>query len=474
MEEIKTDTNMEEFITNNRANYYSGITSITVNGKAAYELKGKFLDDLRDNSFSGTNGEDAIKNIEYFLKIVDAIDLPNVNHKRLRLAIFPISLVGNASKWSDEFKGLITTWVDLTHKFFRKYYQPSRSCKVIGTNADMEYDPFDVGFGEWIASTFYNHKTMDQYTKNALWLYWTRGDAEVELTDEKFFDPNDKNSIDKEEVAEIFRIKTNIFDFETPLCKAFDEFNYLVKSENGVPYEICDHICEPFHFKNGDAKWPTRSSNEDGFCNGEELPGMVRVGYMTYFQDYEWYVNLMDISLKEEALKQKTIYEKSWGDATQSVINFYAWLKRSFKNFHELNYELLVKLQEYWWKINDHECSLFTNWRDHIRGPYANINTTYDTYLDSRNGRACNDSDVQEDEEQHEEGRCDLFNDPAREPPVCMIRIIEMIKYSFGQEEEYVVVKAFEYDDLTNKDACQAYQKIFHIMNEGWLVTRAW
>ncbi|GKE44929.1 hypothetical protein Tco_1472213 [Tanacetum coccineum] len=89
---------MEEFVTENRANYYSGITSIMVNGKVAYELKGRFLDDLRENSFSETNGEDAVEHIQYFLKIVDPIDLPNVNHKRLRLAIFPISLVRNAHR----------------------------------------------------------------------------------------------------------------------------------------------------------------------------------------------------------------------------------------------------------------------------------------------------------------------------------------------------------------------------------------
>ncbi|GJS33637.1 hypothetical protein Tco_0532019 [Tanacetum coccineum] len=46
------------FETNDQADYYSGITSITVNGKNAYELKGKFLDDLHKNAFSGTNGED--------------------------------------------------------------------------------------------------------------------------------------------------------------------------------------------------------------------------------------------------------------------------------------------------------------------------------------------------------------------------------------------------------------------------------
>ncbi|GKC50814.1 hypothetical protein Tco_1073559 [Tanacetum coccineum] len=53
-------SSMETFAPNDKAYYYSGITSITVNGKNAYELKGKFLDDLHNNAFSGTNGKDAI------------------------------------------------------------------------------------------------------------------------------------------------------------------------------------------------------------------------------------------------------------------------------------------------------------------------------------------------------------------------------------------------------------------------------
>ncbi|GKA02414.1 hypothetical protein Tco_0675079 [Tanacetum coccineum] len=41
--------------------------------------------------------------------------------------------------------------------------------------------------------------------------------------------------------------------------------------------------------------------------------------------------------------------------------------------------------------------------------------------------------------------------------------------------EEYVVVKEDEYDDLarTSDDACRAYQEIFRMMDEGWMVTRA-
>ncbi|GJY16530.1 hypothetical protein Tco_0386952 [Tanacetum coccineum] len=50
----------------------------------------------------------------------------------------------------------------------------------------------------------------------------TRGDDEVELTDEESFD-------DEDDVAKVFRIDTNIFDYETPLCSAFKEFNYLLK-----------------------------------------------------------------------------------------------------------------------------------------------------------------------------------------------------------------------------------------------------
>ncbi|GJR61100.1 hypothetical protein Tco_1503262 [Tanacetum coccineum] len=58
---------------------------------------------------------------------------------------------------------------------------------------DMGYDPFDI-----------------------------RRDDEVELTDKEFSDNED-------ELAEVFRIDTNIFDFETPMCKAFKEFNYLLQ-----------------------------------------------------------------------------------------------------------------------------------------------------------------------------------------------------------------------------------------------------
>ncbi|GJV38006.1 hypothetical protein Tco_1410483 [Tanacetum coccineum] len=378
MADIQTKTTMKEFATSDKANYYSGITSIMVNGKKAYELKGKFLDDLRDNAFSRTNGEDAMEHIEYFLKIIDPVNLPNVNYERLRLSVFLISLVGNASKWLDEFKGSTSSWVDLTEFF------------------------------------------LENITRLLVLDFWNMSNDYERVADEEISDVNEANNDDEQETTKILRIETNLFDYETPLCTEFKEFNFLFKvdpelfthdieitktyedyenelsdeleepwSKDGVPYEICDHICEPFRFKNGKAKWPTCNSNKDGFCNGGELLGMVRVGYMTYFQDYEWYNELADGNLNEEALKQKAIYEKSWGDARQN----------------------------YWWKVNDHECSPFSDWRNYIQGPYANY---YINFLDK--------------EEHEDEERCELFDD--QEWPVCNIRRLEMINYSFGDDEE--------------------------------------
>ncbi|GKE87520.1 hypothetical protein Tco_1564995, partial [Tanacetum coccineum] len=169
----------------------------------AYELKGKFLDDLRNIAFSGMIGEDAIKHIENFLKIVDPLDLPNVHYERLKLSIFPVSLTVNANK------------------FIGKYYMPSRTGKIMGTKA--MWDSTNVVFENWLATKFTNHMMMDP-----LWDYWKKGNDQEVLIDEAFSDLEETYEDREHEIAEIFRIKTDIFNFETPLCITFNEFNYLL------------------------------------------------------------------------------------------------------------------------------------------------------------------------------------------------------------------------------------------------------
>ncbi|GJT56110.1 hypothetical protein Tco_0991164 [Tanacetum coccineum] len=272
---------------------------------------------------------------------------------------------------------------------------------------------------QWLDLMYGDHKKVD---------IKTRGDDEVDLTNEEFSDLDDKSLIDKNKVIKIFRIDTNIFNFETPICKAFNELNYLLKintnlftydilgvktyekyeeerahelnndqeeswSENGAPNELVDHLCKKFRFKNGKTKWPTYGK------------------------------------LKEEVLKQNAIYEGSWGNATRGVMNFCAWLKRCFRNFHELDYELLVKIEEYWWKVNNH-------------GVFNNHTGRNDEEMKPNDDHGIgNLVSVWDNTHYHEEEE------------------FEMIKYPFGPGEEYVAVKEHEYDDLTRvyEDACCTY-----------------
>ncbi|GKE05717.1 hypothetical protein Tco_1397735 [Tanacetum coccineum] len=185
---------------------------------------------------------------------------------------------------------------------------------------DMGYDPSDVAFIEWL-----------------------RGDDEVELTDEE-------SSDDMDEVAEVFRIDTNLFGFETPMCKAFKEFNYLLQINpdlltkdiigfktyedykddwiyewnKDVPWvdekpwtnagvwtkpAPVKHTCKPFNYKTGCSEWPTCSWMDDRYCNGRNLPGTYIIENQLHYQDYEWYEALEDCELKDEALRNKAIME---------------------------------------------------------------------------------------------------------------------------------------------------------------------
>ncbi|GJV97511.1 hypothetical protein Tco_1549088 [Tanacetum coccineum] len=146
----------------------------------------------------------------------------------------------------------------------------------------------------------------------------------------------------------------------------------------------------------GDLEEPCSDIN--GFCNGGELPGMVRVECMTYFQNHKWYDELTDGKLKEEALMHKARFEESWGDATP--------------------------------RLNAHENAPFARWENHGRGTYANAKAEkdYDPYLDincifGKNYETNNVGNTQDNKKEH------------HDPSICNIRRFEMMKYSIDADD---------------------------------------
>ncbi|GJZ09053.1 hypothetical protein Tco_0543336 [Tanacetum coccineum] len=285
-----------------------------------------------------------------------------------------------------------------------------------------------------------------------------RGNDETELTAEESsaFDYED-------EVAQIFRIETNVFDYETPLSEKFKEFNYLLKidpdlftndikgfktyedykddwiyewnkdipwmhekpwMDNGTWEEPkpVKHECKPFNYKTGCSKWPTCNWRNDGYYNGGKLPGAYIVGNSLHYQDYEWYEALEDSKLKDKALRNKAIMEGI---------------------------------------IDDNESS-YKGWRSRYDYEDSNHDHEEREYMDEH------DEHDKDDEER------ELCDDATRELPVCEIKRYIMIKYSFGDDEKYVAIKEDEYNDFasTNEEACRAYQEIFQMMDEGWMVTK--
>ncbi|GJV93380.1 NUDIX hydrolase 6-like protein [Tanacetum coccineum] len=69
---------MEQYMSKTRADYGSGISRPIIDDKGHFELKGQFLKELRDNTFSGSDHEDANKHIEKVLEIVDLFHIPNI------------------------------------------------------------------------------------------------------------------------------------------------------------------------------------------------------------------------------------------------------------------------------------------------------------------------------------------------------------------------------------------------------------
>ncbi|GJZ04882.1 hypothetical protein Tco_0538157 [Tanacetum coccineum] len=90
---------MEQYMSKTRTDYGSGVARPNIEEKDSFELKGQFLKELLENTFSGSDNEDANKHIEKVLEIVDLFHVPNITEDQLMLRVFPISLSGAAIRW---------------------------------------------------------------------------------------------------------------------------------------------------------------------------------------------------------------------------------------------------------------------------------------------------------------------------------------------------------------------------------------
>ncbi|GKC78577.1 reverse transcriptase domain-containing protein [Tanacetum coccineum] len=148
-EEAMAET-MEQYMNKTRTDYESGVARPKIDNKDQFELKGQFLKELQENTFSGSDNEDANEHIEKVLKIVDLFHVPNITVDQLMLRVFPISLTGAASRWlRNEPTISIKTWEDLKTKFLNKYCHLVEMQRKWEKSTNFQPEPDETLFQAW-------------------------------------------------------------------------------------------------------------------------------------------------------------------------------------------------------------------------------------------------------------------------------------------------------------------------------------
>ncbi|GJS07603.1 hypothetical protein Tco_0364399 [Tanacetum coccineum] len=89
---------MEKYMGKTRADYGSGVARPKIKDKDNFELKGQFLKELRTNTFSGSDHEDANEHIEKVIEIVDLFHIPNITIDQVMLIGAFLSQLNNIGR----------------------------------------------------------------------------------------------------------------------------------------------------------------------------------------------------------------------------------------------------------------------------------------------------------------------------------------------------------------------------------------
>ncbi|GJQ96991.1 hypothetical protein Tco_0008130 [Tanacetum coccineum] len=94
----------------------------------------------------------------------------------------------------------------------------------------------------WIGLEIFRKYFPAYRTKVVSWDFWIKNNGQEGVADEEFSDAEKANNDDEQETAEIFRIETNLFAYETPGCTKLKEFNFLLTVDSGIIYSFRDRV----------------------------------------------------------------------------------------------------------------------------------------------------------------------------------------------------------------------------------------
>ncbi|GJW01511.1 hypothetical protein Tco_1556762 [Tanacetum coccineum] len=121
---------MEQYLALSRENQAPGVVKPKIRGNVNFEIKSQFMQELREDTFSGNKNEDAHDHVDRVLNIVSLFNIPGVSQDAVLLPVFPFTLTGSAKRWVDRLTpGAVNTWDLLKKAFIQRYCPPSKTAK---------------------------------------------------------------------------------------------------------------------------------------------------------------------------------------------------------------------------------------------------------------------------------------------------------------------------------------------------------
>ncbi|GKF39787.1 hypothetical protein Tco_0119848, partial [Tanacetum coccineum] len=141
---------IEQYLALTRGNQAPGVVKPEIGGNVNFEIKIQFMQELREDTFSGNKNDDAHEHMERVLDIVSLFNIPGVSRDAVMLRVFPITLTGAAKRWVDRLPPrTVDSWDLLKKAFIQRYYPPSRTTKQLEEILNFKQERYETLYQAW-------------------------------------------------------------------------------------------------------------------------------------------------------------------------------------------------------------------------------------------------------------------------------------------------------------------------------------
>ncbi|KAD7478085.1 hypothetical protein E3N88_01221 [Mikania micrantha] len=116
-----------------------------------FEIKSSIIQMVQNTvQFDGKDHEDPNLHIAGFLEICATFKINGASDDAIRLRLFPFTLRDRAKAWLISLpSGCITTWNQMSEKFFEKYFPPEKTAKLRARILSSQQDDGETFYEAW-------------------------------------------------------------------------------------------------------------------------------------------------------------------------------------------------------------------------------------------------------------------------------------------------------------------------------------